>query len=317
MIKDIVVATITMNAGTGIPGSTLRWALINQFNKFKKVVVVDGDLTEEAKEYYKQFSNVEVVDSPWNDSYVKQYRTWLERIEEGQWAVYYDDDEFSGAALMNFLETNDWKKDPNYLYYIPCVLHLTEDGKKYYAAENPPTKEFKGQWTKSIIIKKHKSLTHNFQGSHVIMYHSDFEINQKKKYLPLDYIHAKTLESFVWNDSLQALLLPEAQHYTPANANKFRMFASCYKTTKEFKESIKKGTWPPTLKKFAWEHRHEYGNPISRLAWVYYILEGHPMPHDDIFMTWQNVKKYVLSPTCMEVYNKNKETQLFLEINGN
>ena len=314
MIKDIIIASITMNAGNGIPGSTIRWALKNQFNRFEKVIIVDGDLTEEAREYYKQFSNVEVVNSPWTDSYVKQYRAWLDRVEEGKWACYYDDDEFSGPALMSFLEKNDWKNDPNYLYYIPCVLNLTEGDGKYYAAEELPNKEFAGQWTKSIIVKKEKSLTHNYQGSHVIMYHAQPEINEKKKYLPYNYIHAKTLKSFVYNDVWQAFLLPEAQHYTPANASKFRMFTSNYATTRDFKSATKNGTWSPPLKKFAWDHRHEFGNPVSRLAWVYHILEGHKMPHEDILMTWENVKKYVLSPKCMKIYNQNKEMNSYFEI---
>lgn len=313
---NITIGVLTMNAGKDIPGSILDWNLRNDFSSFNRVIVVDGRLTTEAKEYYKQFENVEVIDSPWRDGkedcYVHQYRQFINSLEHNEWALYLDDDEGLSNDLGHFLGHYDgeyffdWEEYKNVtMIKLPCVLYLTEDGKRYYPAEPPPKKEYTGQWTKSILFKKTKGLNLTYFGSHVLISNNDGEI----KYDWAPYIHCKSLESFVYNDVWQAFLHPGGQQYTAQEAAIFKMLTQCYKTTKEFKEATKKGTWSPPLKRFAWEHRKIVERPISRLAWVYYILEGNKMPENDEFMEWENIKQYVLSPETMKLYNENKKNK--------
>lgn len=325
MIEKVVLGTMTMNAGKGIPGSTIRWALNTQFKLFAKVVVIDGDMTEEAKAFYAQFSNVVAIDSPWKDSYVAQYRRFADELEENQLGLWLDDDEICSPELLEKL--HGWEEYMIFsvrnldIFEIPCVLHLTEDGKSFYPAEPPPIPRGRGDkppglWTKSIIFRKNEHLDFRWFGSHVI------PITKRgpkwQTYLgPFPYYHMKSLESFVYNDVWQAFLSPEGQQYTPQEAAKFRMLTQCYKSTKEFKEATRKGTWPPPLKKFAWDMRREYNSPISRLAWVYFILEGNTMPERDEFMEWENVKQYVLSPDSMKIYSDAKKKNLGIVVDEN
>lgn len=303
MIDSVVLGVMSMASGKGIPGSTIRWALKQNYAAFTRVVVVDGCLTDEAREFYKQFPNVTVIDSPWTDSYVTQYQKFIDTLKDGEWGLWLDDDELASGELKNWLKLNNIKEQTRFdLFKIPCILHLTENNALYRAAESYPKKNYHGQWTKNILFKKNDGLWLQHAGSHVIPQNK----SGKYEYCPFPYYHMKSLESFVYNDVWQAFLSPEGQGYTQTQARLFKMFTACYKTTKDFKEATKKGTWPPTLRKFAWENRREYNHPISRLAWVYFILEGHLMPEIDDFMTWDNVKQFVLSPETMAIYNQSK-----------
>jgi hypothetical protein len=316
-ITKVTLGTMTMNAGLGIPGSTIRWALKNQFQQFARVVVVDGDLTEEAKAFYAQFSNVEVIDSPWEDSYVRQYRAFTDKLNEGDYGLWLDDDEICSPQLLDKLESfptlfSDRSLD---IFQLPCVLHIDEDSKNFYPSEPYPGFVTTGtigvydkvpeQWTKNILFKKNEHLYFRHFGSHVIPMTNRGPTYTK--YLgPFPYFHMKSLESFVYNDIWQAFLSPEGQGYSAVETALFKILTQQYKTTKDFKYATKHGMWLPPLKKFAWDRRHDYNRPISRLAWVYFILEGNAMPEKDDAMQWQNVKQYVQSPENMKIWNDNK-----------
>jgi glycosyltransferase involved in cell wall biosynthesis len=316
MIENVTLCTITMNAGRGIVGSTLPWALREIYAEFKRVIVVDGDLTESAKEFYKTFPNVQVIDSPWRDGqedcYVTQYRAFYEALSDEEWCLYLDCDEVPSEALLEFLRRHKFDRETVDIIKLPCVLHLTDDGKNYYAAENHPDSVFANQWTKNILFEKCKYVQFRHFGSHVIPESS----RNKYLYAPFAYYHMKSLESFVYNDVWQAFLSPEGQQYTREQVVKFKMFTQCYKTTKEFKNATKKGTWSPPLKKFAWDNRHVYNSPISRLAWVYWILEGHLMPENDPTMTWENVSSHVLSGETLAIFDKNKKCSNLIEVSN-
>lgn len=308
MIKNVTIGTMTMNAGMDIPGSTLRWAIRNQFQEFAKVVVVDGNLTQEASDFYSQFENVVVIPNEWRDNYQAQYEVFYNTLNDGEWAIWLDDDEILSEELLDFFRkaecgTHLYGVD---IWRIPCVLHLTEDGKHYFPQEKEPEPSYNGQWTKNILFNK-GNIKFAAAGSHVVP-----QTSGEYGYLPYPYLHMKTLESFCYNDTLQAFLLPEAQQYSIIDARLFKMFTQCYKSTKEFNAAMKKGTWPPPLKKFAWDRRREVSNPVSRLAWAYYILEGHPMPEVDDFMEWENVKQYILDLRLYEE-NKKKGNSIILE----
>lgn len=325
-MSKFIISTITMNAGKDIPGSILKSNLETKFKNFD-VIVVDGNLTEEAAEFYKKYKNVTVINSPWTGTeraYRNQYEKIWEKIPQNCWFGFLDDDERWCDDLSKILEKNEIEES-NFTYNlkgkeldiicVPCILHLSENSQNYFAAESEPPKEpRKDTWTKGIIVRKSERVELDHFGSHV-----QFKIKKECKdkrigYIHLPYYHMKSLESFVYNDVWQAFLSPEGQQYDPVQSRWFKLFTSCYKSTKEFKEATKKGTWPPTLKKFAWDNRKDYNHPISRLSWVYFILEGHLMPEIDDFMTWENVKQYVLSKETMAIYNKNKTDNIGITI---
>lgn len=296
-----VLAQITMNAGDGIPGSVIKSNLLKYARYFDLVVVVDGELTDEARRFYNQFTNLIVVNSPWRDSYVDQYRAWSRIMDDGDWVLYLDCDEIPSKELLLFLESKkftDLAEKYNTLC-LPCVLHLTDDGKSFYAVDPDPLPEYEGQWMKNILVKKDKCLDFQFFGSHVIPTHRDQE---KACYIPYPYFHMKTLESFVYNDCWQAFLHPQGQGYNEVDARLFKMFSK-FDSVKEFKKATKEKSWSPMLEKFAWDRRHQKNNAVSRLAWTYWILEGHPMPEVDDFMRWDNVKNFVLDEDKMKNFS--------------
>lgn len=303
-----------MNAGDGISGSTIKYCLKNYANKFDQVVVVDGDLTDEARQYYNQFSNLTVVDSPWTDSYVSQYRAWADVVEKEDWILYLDCDELPSPELLEFMTHENLSRadeDGFNTLCLPCVLWLTlDDGKTYAAVEPEPLKEFKGQWLKNILVKR-KDLDFKYFGSHVIPTHKSKE---KGKYIPFAYYHMKSLESFCVNDVWQAFLLPEGQHYSKIDAKIFKNLTKNYENTKDFKKSVKEGTWSEALKRFAWKNRRQYGSPISRLAWTYWILNGHEMPENDPQMTWENVRVYILGQEKLDRHEKNLKEGKIIEV---
>lgn len=326
---DFTIGTITMNAGEDIPGSILKFNLNNQFKLFKRIIVVDGNLTEQAKQFYSKFPNVEYVDSPWTGNeraYRNQYDKIWEMIENNNWFGFLDDDEmWSSELIEEFLSKKiddiKFKFDENCLkkgsdidlICVPCILHLTEDGQQYFPAEPKPKNFFNGQWTKQIIVRKSDRIKIAHIGSHVQFKLVD-NFN-RIAYVPEPYYHMKSLESFVYNDVWQAFLSPEGQGYSEVESKKFKMFTSCYSSTKEFKQATKNGEWSPMLKKFAWDYRKQYTRAISRLAWTYFVLEGHEMPEADEFMTWDNMKQYVLSPETMAIYSENKKNNIGIKIN--
>jgi len=308
------LAMITMNAGNDIPGSTIKYTLKNFHSFFDRIIVVDGKLTDKAREFYDSISKCEYVDSPWKDSYVDQYRAFADRLENGEWCLYLDCDEMPSETLLTWLK--DYKDSDKNIYSLPCILHLTEDGKRYYPSEPNPPKEYKkDMWLKHILFKKEPSLIFQYGGSHVIASHGN---NTRGDYLPLPYFHMKSLESFVYNDVWQAYLHPPGQGYSQLESNLFKVYTNKYKTTKEFKEATFKGEWSPVLQKLAAEKAREYSRPISRLAWVYWILLGHPVPSIlkkyNIPTEWDEVKDYVLSEDTMKLYHDNIQAGNFFEI---
>lgn len=296
-----------MNAGKDIPGSVIKYNLRVYAKLFKHVYIVDGKLTDEAKEFYSQFENVTAIDSPWKDSYVDQYRAWRDAVPKGEWVLYLDCDEIPSPELALYIASasglaQSSPEDGTNTLCLPCVLYLTEDGISYAAAEGKPKEEYEGQWMKNILVLNDEHLDFHHFGSHVIPTHNEKE---KGKYIPFPYYHMKSLESFVYNDVWQAYLDPRGQHYNPVDVNLFKMFTKAFKTTAEFKKATKEGKWNPAFQKFAWDRRHQWDNPVSRLAWVYFILEGHPMPEKDEGMVWDNVKNFVLDKESMDRYHWN------------
>ncbi len=305
-MSKLNLAVLTMDAGKGIEGSKLE-TLISIFKQnecFSKMFIVDGNLSDSAKQYYHNTSpNIVVIDSPWRDDYCRQYEAFASQIPDGEWCLYLDDDEIPSQELLHFLKTTPLSDDLN-MMLLPCILHLTEDGKTFYAAEPAPAKDYFGQWVKRILFKKTETLYFRSFGSHVIPSHQ----NEKSEYIPHPYFHLKSLQSFVKNDVWQAFLHPEGQQFSALHAALFRRGVTLTgtPTTQQFKEKTRLGQWHPLLQKFAWDNRWEVKNPVSRLAWTYFLLFNHAYPEVDEKFSWDTVKNFILGADCMEIYAKSR-----------
>lgn len=291
---------MTMNAGLDLPMDyVIRDNIRRNHERFDRVIIVDGNMTNEARAFYSQFPNVTAIDSPWKDDYRAQYQKAADAVSEGEWILWLDADEQPSKPLLDFISKRDFEGN---MMKLPCVLHLQAEDGLFYPSEPKPNEKYVGQWSKPILFRKEKTLNFIAAGSHVFPSHG---YNERSQYIPFEYIHFKTLESFVENDVLQAFLNPEFQQFSPENAARFKMLTSGFKSTKDFKKSMKDGTWSLPLQRFAWMRRREALNPVSRLAWQYFIVEGHPMPEQDDFMQWDNVKQYVQSEECMSILRQS------------
>lgn len=298
-------ATITMDAGAGIEGSMLTELLrIAEENPcFSRVFVVDGAVNSSTHKIYQSFSKVFLISSPWKDDYKAQYEAFASKIPDGEWCLYLDDDELPSPELLKYLSSFNPDSKTN-MFFVPCVLHL-RDGANYFPAEpEPPQEPREGLWFKHILFKKLPSLAFRAFGSHVI---PTLGAEEVWKYIPHPYFHMKTLESFVKNDVWQAFLMPEGQQYSAVHSALFKkgLQLTGVSTTKELKEKTITGRWHPVLQKFAWDNRWLTSNPVSRLAWTYFILYGHKPLADDPNLTWYNVKKHILSSETMRIFEKS------------
>lgn len=312
---NVNLSTFGMNAGLDSDEDLLLWNLDTYSDHFYKVFVCDGKMTPAAKEHYLHMSdNVKVFDLPWDDNYEKRYRLNSSQVDDGEFVLHLDADEVPSKELIKFIKSDEFKhfiSEGVNMFLIPCILHLRGPRGRFYAAEAQPEKQFKGQWVKKILFKKSESLTFNANGSHVIPSHG---ISEKAIYIPHPYFHLKTLESFVQNDAWQAFLSPQGQWYTQVEASLFKRLTRQFNSTSDFKKATKEGSWPLPLQKFAWDKRKEFNRPISRLSWVYWILNKNTCPFGDFDLTWDEVKNYVLSKETMNIFNENIKNDKYLEI---
>lgn len=313
---DIILGTMTMNAGDDIFQSPIKFLLKNNFTVFKRVIVFDGNLTNNAKEFYKTCDNVEVVNYPWDDNYGARYKLFAEEyLKEQEWGMWLDDDECLTEDLYKWLSNSisDLNKKGVQIVGLPCILHITEDGKFYYPVEPKPPKVYSPEiWVKWILFKKTQWLQFRCAGSHVIPYQSKDNVWSYSD--GCAYVHLKSFESFVYNDVWQGFLCPEGQQYTSVEAAQFKLFTSKYKSVQAFKQATVMGEWPEPLKRFAWNSRWITERPISRLAWTYFLLYGHSCLEKDEKFTWENVKKYILKEESIKLLQKNKKEGNYIRI---
>lgn len=310
MKNRVFLQQLTMNAGTELPMDfVVRHNLKNNSKYFEQVFIADGHLTDQARNFYSQFENVVGIDSPWNDSYVKQYHRATQEVPEGAWILHLDADELPSQMLSQFILSGSFDERIN-IVKLPCVLYLTEDNEHFYPVEDEPDFKFNNQWTKSILFKKTNSLQFKHFGSHVIPQGSHEGI-----YIPAPYYHLKSLQSFVENDVYQAFLSPAGQGYSEIESVQFKQLIRDFKQTKDFRAAAKTGTWSIPLQKFAWDHRRDFNRPISRLFWEYHILQGHKCIFGtDDQMIWANVKRYVQSEKVMQKFEEEKKNRNHLII---
>ena len=94
---------ITNNAGDDIPGSTIKHAIKTCYRYFNNIIVVDGRLTDKAKEFYKTIPNIVVVDSPWDGKHSTQYIKRNQYSGLNSWLLALDCDEMPSQALLDNL----------------------------------------------------------------------------------------------------------------------------------------------------------------------------------------------------------------------
>lgn len=94
---------LTNNAGDDIPGSTIKYTLKHYHRYFNNVIVVDGRLTDSAREFYKTIPNIIVVDSPWDGRHSTQYIKRNQYSGLGSWLLALDCDEMPSLPLAENL----------------------------------------------------------------------------------------------------------------------------------------------------------------------------------------------------------------------
>lgn len=308
-MSDLVLSTFCMNAGFDRPNDVLLKKL-GEYDWFDRILICDGRLTEQAREYYSQFKNVEVFDMPWNDDYVRRYKHNAALTEKGDWILHLDSDEICSPELVDYLKIREYEYGPDAnIIGIPCILNITEDYKKYYAVEPRPKEKYEGQWVKWILYKNDKTLNFDYFGSHVLPQ------NTIRSYCSAPYLHMKSLKSFVENDVYQMYLSPGGQGLTEIEAARFKMLTCVYKNAKDFIQAAKEGKWPLALQKFAYEHQY-IDRPISRLSWYYFGDEfcNNMWYYGRHFPVWEHDKQFVLSKECNELYEKNIKEGNFIEV---
>ena len=280
------LAQLTMNAGEGIPGSVLKWNLENNGGHYDRILIVDGDLTVEAKEYYSQFDNVEAIDSPWVDDHLVQYQKFADVLEDNEWCLYMDDDEAPGKnlntlchQLTQMLPQAGEASDAN-MIILPSILYITEDGSRYYRALHKPHPQDprNGGHTKPVLFKKSDTL--RFISSkppsvHITPTHG---AAQKAMYASgAWYYHFKSTEAYIINDCLFALVDPPQERYTEDEAVQFKthLKESGISTIPEFREAAEAGTWSEGLQHFAKSNQYHVDRPISRLWMWWHHIAGH------------------------------------------
>jgi len=305
------LAQLTMNAGEGIPGSVLKWNLEKNAKHFDRVLIVDGDLTDDAKAYYSQFPNVEALDSPWKDDHAPQYRRFADELKDGEWCLYMDDDEAPSEELCTLCKgLNGWDSKAN-MIVLPSILYITENGKRYYRALHKPFEKDprNGGHTKPVLFKKKISLdfiTSPPPSAHVTPTHGAHQVAMYAS--QAWYYHFKSVEAYIINDCLFALMNPIQERYTPGEAKVFKegLEESGIKTLSDFRTCTSMGSWGEKLLELAIDNREAYDRPISRLyMWYFHICRpGHLAPSD---ASWDDVVNYVLADEWRDTYRESKK----------
>lgn len=281
---SIIIGTYTMNAGSDIPGSAIKYMLETYHDKLPYMVVVDGNLTSEAKAYYKKFPKLRYMNSPWRDSHLAQYKARDSLVDEGDWVLALDDDELPSDELFEFISNQEIEKTLNNnnlnMCYVPGVLYIHdgENGYKFLQAEDV---DLDNGFFKAILYKKTNSLNYIHSNEyHTVPTHGT-ETRAVK--IPYHYIHLKTAESFIINDCHNAFISPENERYTAVQAKQLREIKKEYKfnTLEDFKKAVNdlpSGKYP-LLEDFAMTWRHADTNAYTMYLWFFMI--AHP--------NWQSV----------------------------
>jgi len=332
----IQMATITMNAGEDIPGSTLKYNLQMNAKYFDRVIITDGNLTKEAEKYYAQFPNLTIVDRKWEDKFVYQYQAAMQQVTAKEWTFLLDDDEVPCNDLRDWLRFS--LRDPataqfNAVRVRPALMLADsreswrdEEGKtwsRYYRCSPLPKEGGEVGFTRKVIRKEPTFTFLYSEGEYhatpaFIQEFGGQQLNaENSTYIHFPYYHFKTIESYVINDCLNALVSPKGERYTEEEGKTFReiLTKDGILTRKDFVAATKAG-WSAELKKFAVDHCHHTDRPISRLYWWYYVL-AHPGEAGNIpggIISRDDVFKMALGEETWDMYIESRENNDFVEV---
>lgn len=280
-----------MNAGDGIPGSILKWALMTYAHKFDYSVVVDGDITEEASAFYATIPNLRVVPSKWSGKHLPQYYARENEVEEGDWLLALDDDEYPSQDLMTLVgQVDKIAGDPN-IAYIPSLTYLSVDrSDNFWRVQEPPSQEDWLRRAKRILYKKMSGRNYYISspcGMHVtptILNKSRSEVEERPVGHPnCFFYHMKTVESFIWNECIYNVSNPrhesgpQARQMTDSQELEFERLVIKYnlKDIKHFKEMTASHTWPDEFRDFVYQFKDNLGLAMSKFYYAYeYVSKG-------------------------------------------
>ena len=209
--SEIYAGFITNNAGMDIPGSTVIEGIERCLLTFDRVIIVDGNLTEEAKKLYSRYNRVTVVGNKWSGRHIDQYIVRNSLVPDGCWLLALDCDEIPSNDLQ---------------YYIPSICKMADE--KNIPIIGLPAKDLwckhnensyyeinRGKPTgiaKRILYKVSKDIQFHCSktGTHVTPYHIS---NNKIAAVPYPYLHFKSPETMAFNAAICIMddLYPEGE----------------------------------------------------------------------------------------------------------
>ena len=246
---------LTNNAGDDIPGSTIKWTIKTYGSFFDSVIVVDGNLTHEAKKWYATIPNIWVKDSPWTGRHVDQYRHRDNGPEEGDWILSLDCDEspttdlaFSLKDIITQAETNDVVQ-----IGMPAKgMWCKNNSKLFYPIDKPENVKNPSKWVLYKIKDPIKYIT-NQTGTHVTPI-----VNGPRAAISLPYFHFKSPETTAFNAAICLMddLIPlnedpcsPIRGLSRSELDKLEAIGKKYDLLQgpKFRKLTKEGAWPKEL----------------------------------------------------------------------
>jgi len=277
----------------------------DSWNFFDRIIIVDGEYKEKNYKEFPKNDKLQIIDRPWNDNYHDAYMAHLNLLNEGDWCLIVDSDEYPGKLLKENLDFVIERSDNgnNYdLVALPVVDHL--DGEALWEENEVPQTYKEGMWTKHILIRKGKDpiKLHAF-GSHVI------PLGKKMTYYPLPYHHYKTTVAFISTELRQWILCPEGQLVSPLDALIFKnaIKRANILSSNDFMDKIKEGKLSPELEILSIKNRDKRRpngglHPWAQLYCNYFLFQDNGKNPPDNKYTWEGIKKEI------EIWKKRNKT---------
>ena len=272
------LAFITNNAGYDIPGSTIR-STIQLFRKdFTSVVVVDGNLTDEAIGFYVD-NQVTMINSPWTGRHVDQYRVRNSCIPNGDWVLALDCDEVPSPELVELMTDEGIRSrietEGINIVAIPVQTYWCKHNtNKYYAIE-PHEIDQDNAFRKFIFYKNLETTSFVCDeklGTHVTP--SQGHRTRLAK-IPTPYYHMKSPETMLLNI---CICLMEDIHnprgIDPIKLAKITEIGTKYDILNgpKFRRITKAHEWPDELIQFAIEVKDDTTH-LRHLYHMYHAME--------------------------------------------
>ena len=300
------------------------------WNYFDKIIVVDGDYERGSQKYIDEintsyscdyyYPKKEITDAnysmwkwysdhtakdtklwvvyrPWNDNYAEAYMTHLNLLNEGDWVLIVDSDEFPGELLKKNIDLiiENSADGENYDIVMLPVVDFVDD-KPLWKEEDVPHEYISGMWTKHILLRKGKDpIQLRYFGSHVI------PVGSKYTYYPFPYHHKKKWESFIDNEIYQWVLCPEGQLVSTIDAAIFKtaINRAGIKSMADMKSAVLNGTLSPEIEILSVKNRDKRRDDGSLHPWAqlycsYYLLHDNGKYPPDEKYTLEGIRKEII-----------------------